>query len=52
MRLIVATWVDQAMKDMMMQRSMVRNAWLKQVYEWLDKNDGGVELIGGEEGLI
>ncbi len=51
-RLIIAMWVDQAMKDMMMQHAMVRNAWLKQDYEWLDKNDGGVELIGGEEGLI
>jgi hypothetical protein len=51
-RLIVATWVDQAMKDMMMQHAMVKNAWLKQDYKWLDKNDGGVELIGGEEGLI
>jgi hypothetical protein len=38
-RLIVAMWVDQAMKDMMTQRAMVRNAWLKQDYEWLDKND-------------
>ncbi len=51
-RLIVAMWVDQAMKDMMTQRTMVRNAWLKQDYDWLDKNNGGVELIGGEEGLI
>jgi hypothetical protein len=51
-RLMVATWIDQAMKDMMTQRAMVRNAWLKQDYEWLDKNDGGVELNGGKEGLI
>jgi hypothetical protein len=36
----------------MMQRAMERNARLKWDYEWLDKNDGGVELTGGEEGLI
>jgi hypothetical protein len=31
---------------------MVRTAWLKMEYEWMDKNEGGLELIGGEEGLI
>jgi hypothetical protein len=27
-------------------------AWLKTEYEWYDKNEGGLELIGGGEGLI
>ena len=51
-RLNIATWVDEAMKQMKRERAMVRNAWLKTEYEWLDKNEGGLELIGGEEGLI
>jgi hypothetical protein len=46
-RLIIATWVDQAMKDMMTQCAMVRNAWLKQDYEWLDNNNGGWSSSGG-----
>ena len=46
-RLKVATWVDQAMADMSAKRGIMRNAWLKSGYEW-------VELVGGveEEGLI
>jgi hypothetical protein len=46
-RLNVATWVDEAMKKMKRERAMVRNAWLKTEYEWLDKNKGGLELIRG-----
>jgi hypothetical protein len=51
-RLNVAKWVDQAMKEMKRERTIVRNVWLKTKYEWFDKNKGGLELIGGEEGLI
>jgi hypothetical protein len=50
-RLIVATWVDQAMKDMMTQCAMVRNASLKQDYEWLDKDNGGGGAYRGEGGI-
>jgi hypothetical protein len=51
-RLNVATWVNEAMKEMNRERAMERNAWLKTEYEWCDKNEGGLELIGGDEGLI
>jgi hypothetical protein len=51
-RLNDATWVHEAMKEMKRVRAMVRNAWLKTEYEWFNKNKGGLELIGGEEGLI
>jgi hypothetical protein len=52
MRLNVATWVNEAMKEMTRECAMVRNTWLKTEYKWYDNNEGGVELIGGEEGLI
>ncbi len=52
MRLNVATWVNEAMNEMTRERAMVRSAWLKTEYEWYNKNEGGLELIGGEEGLI
>ncbi len=50
-RLNVATWVDQAMKEMKRKHAMVRNAWLKTEYEWLDKNKGGWSLLGGGGGV-
>ncbi len=52
MRLNIATWVNEAMKEMTRECAMVRNAWLKTEYEWYNKNEGGMELIEGEEGLI
>jgi hypothetical protein len=50
-RLIVATWVDQAMKHMMTQCVMVRNPRLKHDYKWLDKNDGGGGAYWGGGGI-
>jgi hypothetical protein len=51
-RLNVAAWVSEAMKKMTREHAMVRKARLKTEYEWYNKNEGGLELIRGEEGLI
>jgi hypothetical protein len=49
-RLNVATWVNEAMKEMNRERAMVRNAWLKTEYDWYNKNKGGWSLLGGRRG--
>jgi hypothetical protein len=48
----VATWVCHAMGEMSREGTIIRNAWLKTDYKWFDNNEGGGELLGGEEGLV
>ncbi len=51
-RLNVTTWFHDAMRQMSREGAMIRNAWLETEYEWFNKNEGGGELFGGEEGLM
>ena len=48
----VAVWVDEAMAKMKEKRQIIKNAWLKMGFEWFDKEEGVLGVLGGVEGIV